>query len=402
MPTLLGQEAAELLGVAVTSAGGRLITARPQQIHWRPGRALTVVYHARVAWADRRATQERLVASTGARIPKGALVLERGADRVGIWTLTTDPLLPGLGVALDAKRARGLLDVLGVPPGAVQVRLRAYRPGRRGVVEVVGGRSRLFIKVVPPAEVAPLQARHALLSAHLPVPRSHGWSKEHGLVVLEAMPGRTLREVLSLKGQRLPDPALIAGMLDRIPTPGDGRRSPDTLSSAAGYAGLVGRLLPDLKARLTELVAGLGDGVDAGPLVPVHGDLHDAQLMVRNGAITGLLDVDTAGLGHRVDDWAQVLGHLATRMDAATGSTRTRIQEYGKQVLATAEAQVDRADLRRRVAAVVLGLATGPFRVQTPSWPRDTALRVALAERWWQSAESTRSDGAMRTLSPDS
>jgi hypothetical protein len=34
------------------------------------------------------------------------------------------------------------------------------------------------------------------------------------------------------------------------------------------------------------------------------------------------------------------------------------------------------------VAALLVGLATGPFRVQQAGWPTLTAARVALAEEW--------------------
>jgi hypothetical protein len=47
---------------------------------------------------------------------------------------------------------------------------------------------------------------------------------------------------------------------------------------------------------------------------------------------------------------------------------------------------VDPIDLRRRVAAVVLGLATGPFRVQRDNWPSATLQRIEMAERWLTSA----------------
>jgi hypothetical protein len=47
---------------------------------------------------------------------------------------------------------------------------------------------------------------------------------------------------------------------------------------------------------------------------------------------------------------------------------------------------VDPADLRRRTAAVVLSLATGPFRVQSADWPEATAQRVSLASKWVMSA----------------
>jgi hypothetical protein len=389
LPVMLGPDAGDLLGVAVTSAGGRLISARPRQVQWQPGRALTVVYDARLASAQQSAIQTSLVAITGAHIPTSAMVLEQGASRVGVWTLAEDPSLPGLAIALDAERMRDLLDDLGSPPAALQVKLRAYRPGRRGVVEVQAGPTRLFVKVVMPAKVAALQRRHALLSECLPVPHSHGWSEEFGLVILEAMPGSTLRDVLSQKRAPLPDTRQIAAMLDRIPAPGDGRRPPDVLGSLAMHSELLGRLLPELRPRLESLSACLADETNAGPLVPVHGDLHEAQLMVLDTKITGLIDVDTVGLGHRVDDWAHMIGHLATRLEAAPRAIRPRIQEYGRQIVAIADSQVDPTALRRRVAAVILALATGPFRVQTRAWPSETRQRVALAERWCESARST-------------
>jgi hypothetical protein len=42
--------------------------------------------------------------------------------------------------------------------------------------------------------------------------------------------------------------------------------------------------------------------------------------------------------------------------------------------------------LRCAVADVVLGLATGPFRVVEADWPAATDARIALAERWVSSA----------------
>jgi hypothetical protein len=38
--------------------------------------------------------------------------------------------------------------------------------------------------------------------------------------------------------------------------------------------------------------------------------------------------------------------------------------------------------LRPRVAAVLVGLATGPFRVQQDRWPEGTVARLGLAEEW--------------------
>jgi len=46
----------------------------------------------------------------------------------------------------------------------------------------------------------------------------------------------------------------------------------------------------------------------------------------------------------------------------------------------------DPVSLRLRTAAVVLGLATGPFRVQEANWPAVTERRIALSEEWVLSA----------------
>ena len=43
---------------------------------------------------------------------------------------------------------------------------------------------------------------------------------------------------------------------------------------------------------------------------------------------------------------------------------------------------IDPSELRLRVAAAVLGFATGPFRVQHKNWRLETERRVSLAERW--------------------
>jgi len=388
--TLLGPEAPGLLGAAVEAAGASLVSARPLQVQWQPGRALSVVYETLLEDTPRGTVRDMLVAATGDRLPAGAMLLEQGAERVAVWHLMNDPALPGLAIALDPDQLREMLPTLGVGAGEIRLRLRAYRPQRRAVVEVTAGDARLFIKVVRPKRVAALQHRHALLSAHLPTPRSHGWSPELGLVVLEAMPGATLRDVLSAREGALPAPEQIAALLDKLPAPEDGRRTPDARATVAQSADLLGRLLPDLQPSLAALSDGLAaEGGQGGPEVPVHGDLHDGQLTVLDGRITGLLDVDTAGLGHRVDDWANLAGHLATRLQAMPGHLQPRLQAYGRQIAALADGQAHPATFRRRVAAVVLALATGPFRVQSADWPEETRMRVALAAAWLESAQRT-------------
>lgn len=394
MPAMLGPEAVDLLAAAVAGAGGQALSARPLQITWRPGRSLLVTYEVQVAWNKNLRTSELYVAATGTSVSKNAVVVARDDQQVAVWQMSRDPVLPGLGVVTDPDLARKILEQLGTPDEPFTTRIRAYRPSCRAVVELSGTGFRLFVKVVPPAEVPALQERHRVLSTQLPVPLSHGWSGEYGLVVLEALTGPTLRDCLLDKKQRLPSAQAFADLLDRIPEVPDGRTAPSPVRAASEHACLVRSLLPELGDRITALLDGLSVCRESFPLVPVHGDLHEAQVLVRGGEVVGLLDIDTAGAGYRIDDWANFVGHLAAWQTSVPAAGRKRIEGLTLAVLAAADAETgDPAELRRRVAAVIMGLATGPFRAQTPTWPADTRARIALAERWMERAnERTSSD----------
>lgn len=382
---LLGDGAHGLLAAAVGAAGGELRTATPRQTSYQPGGAITVRFDATVRWPDGRVVPEMLVAAAGANLPEAALVLEDGDHRVAVWRVPHDPHLPGLAPAMDPALVRDLLADLGAPVPSTTPRLRSYRPGRRAVVEVSAPGTRLFIKLVRPTAIEDLHRRHTRLAGHVPVPRSLGWSNDLGLVALQAIPGRTLRAALD---QRRPGPsgAAIVELLDRLPDPGDLAGRPPAWH-AGRFATLIGAVAPELSDRVVALATQLAAAErEAGPpRDAVHGDLHEAQLLVDGHAVTGLLDVDGFGRGRRVDDLATMIGHLST---LALGSRRrVSIERYAAGMLAQFDRVCDPALLRRAVCAVVLGLATGPFRVLDAHWRTETTRRVVLAERWWRSAD---------------
>jgi hypothetical protein len=118
---------------------------------------------------------------------------------------------------------------------------------------------------------------------------------------------------------------------------------------------------------------------------PVHGDFHSSQILTNGSEIVGLVDVDTYGAGERIDDLASLLGHLTTL--SLTSRARRDIDRYGTELIAAFDGEADPVELRLRTAAVVFGLATGPFRVQLRRWEGETEDRLALAERWVRSAE---------------
>jgi hypothetical protein len=120
----------------------------------------------------------------------------------------------------------------------------------------------MFVKVVRPRKVADLVDRYERVAHLATVPRIDLVDVDLGVVVFHRVPGKTLRR------------SLLAG--DPVPT--------------ASH-------LDDALAPLW--VAGL-----------VHGDLNDANVLVEDGAVTGVVDLDRSGAGVPDDDRATLLAHL--------------------------------------------------------------------------------------------
>lgn len=387
LPYLLGQEAPGLLQAALGPVGQELTAFAIRQVSWRPGRSLTVEARASVRDQSGREFTETFILATGDEAPAGgAMLLARDGASVAVWRMAADPHLPGLSVAMNPALVGDLLRQLGVEPGPVSLTVRAYRPGRRAVIEVRSGAVRVFMKVVRPAKVEALQVRHRLALGALPVPRSHGWSEAMGIVVLESMPGHTLRDTLENRDLQLPPAHEVLALLQHVPDPGDGIGGSQLRQGARFHRTLLRRLMPELAPRLDRLVKGITSYQPPVPVVPLHGDFYESQLMVRDGRVTGLLDIDTVGPGPLGDDHANFIGHLACWQLASKEPGRVR--DYARELLAISDAVVPPPLLRNRIAAAILGLATGPFRVQSPNWPAETEQRIALAEEWLASAEN--------------
>jgi hypothetical protein len=388
---LTGPDAGEILQAALRDSGGKLLWWRPNQVDHQPRRSWTAGYLTRVRWPGGRISEERFAAYAGPAPPPGALTIGDGTDRVAVWRFPHDPYLPALATAYDAAAAAELLRSFQLADAPVRLVLRAYRPRRRAVVEVTGaGGGRLFLKVVRPSRVVALHQRHRLLTdAGVPAPPSLGHTPQ-GLLVLQALPGQSLREALRVPGTALPSGAEVLSLLDRLPTElieAPARRS--WRDRAEHYANVVAHGLPEQGQRAREIAAAIVAEAGVGPTVPVHGDFYENQLRTAGGRITGLLDVDTAGPGDRLDDLACLLGHLSV-LASLLPAQSTVIGQLGASYLAAFERTVDPADLRYRVAAVVLSLATGPYRVQERDWQRATGYRVELAQRWLASARTVR------------
>ncbi|PXY34582.1 hypothetical protein BAY59_03410 [Prauserella coralliicola] len=373
-----GQADLDLLWAsAVEVAGGRMLGWRTTHLDVQPSGATTVAAHVDVEWADGAQSTETLGATDSGH-SSAAMRMSDGEREVGVWRFPHDPALPGLPAACDPVRMGSLVERLGLGDGPVSLRVRAYRPCRRAVVEVRTGRTSLFVKVLRPHKVEELHRLHRAAEAAR-VPQSLGWTGD-GLLVLAGLPGRSLRQLL-LSGEpvRL-DPSRIVEALHSLPAELAERPARPGWGEQAGhYADVVAAVLPEAgpAARaIADAVAPSGESP-----VAVHGDFYESQLLVRDGEISGLLDIDTAGAGDRYDDPACLLGHLAVLAQVRPDRAAV-VEAFASDCLREFGRHFDTDVLRARVAAVVLSLATGSHRVQEPNWRTEVAHRLDLAQRW--------------------
>jgi hypothetical protein len=391
---LTGPAAGELITAALRGSGMDLLGWTATQVDHQPGRGTTVGYSARLRRAD-GSTADEVLGASSRKLPSP---LPRGVVRigeVGLWRFPDDPDLPGLAVAADPERMRRVCAGIGWPAdGGVATRVVAYRPRRRAVVRVDTSGGTLYVKAVRPDRARGLHRRHRVaLAAGCPVPPPLGWS-EDGLVVLAGLPGRTLRRHIVRPGAddplREPGPLVesIAAALTSLPAElATGARRRTWGQKADHYAAVIAAADPGIGVRAKRVAAAVGHTAPQAPDAAVHGDFYESQLLVAGGVVTGLLDIDTAGRGERLDDAACLLAHLSVlaeihpdRADAVRG--------LGLALLDRFTAEMDGTALARRTAAVVLSLATGPHRVQEPNWRVTTTARIALAERWLDLADA--------------
>ncbi len=383
----------DLLQAAVTHGGGHLATWRLDHIDSQPGHATTATYAAVVDWAFGR-RRELLGASArvGRRLStdERAVIFADGSREVAVWLYPNDPDLPGLARAASPVAVADLLNEhralpQPVTPDQILLETVGYRPRRRAVLRVIvrtpAGRVVFYAKVLREAAFAATLRRHELLiEAGLPAPPVAAATTDFVLVLRE-LSGRPLASAMfdSVPPCGAED---LVGLLDAMPAEISllPRRAP-WVDSVEQYAAMVATALPELGARLASLTAAIRGGLVVAPGdEPTHGDFHEGQLLVSAGAVSGLLDVDTAGPGRRVDDLACLLAHLSTvqRMNARQAA---RVQRLVRTWMPVFDARVDPVELRLRAAGVIISLATGPYRGQEPGWRQETESIVASAER---------------------
>lgn len=399
---LLGSSAIEVIASALGREGTVVRGCRARRVSYRPGRRIAVTYEAATERGGQAATETVVAMAHRHGPPDGAVTVQAADTPIAVWRADQDPYLPGLKVATDPVFVRALLDEIGVPPGNVELEIRSYWPRWRAVVEVKtipprkterlvyrpgrgfarpGSTSIVYLKVVPPSRAAQLHRTHQLLAGIAPIADSKHFSEQHGLLVLSALPGERLWDCVQRGNFAPPNGQSLIHLLERLEQVEiDRSRRITSRESARQAVPLLSAVLPAEAARLARFLEALGDDPDE-PLITIHGDFHEVQVLVDRDGVCGLLDLDDVGPGQRVDDLAMMAARFWSFAPFERRG-RERVAQYALDLLDTFGEVVDPEDLHQRVAGVLLARATSPFRSQTFTWQRDARRAIELAERW--------------------
>ncbi len=371
------------------------------QVSHRPGAGVTGIYAVRVgtrtgtrASAPAPVPIPEFVCITTAVVPAGArgVVSLSGPQRqrLSVWAHPLDPLLPGLAWATDANAVSAALfaspDGGRIHRGPASLRTVSYRPLRRAVLVAGLDGDLRYLKVLRRGQAGELADKHRLLR-HAGVPAPEVVEVQgKDVVAMQAAAGRPLAGLLMRDGAAGVDPHALVSLLRKLPAlvldlP---RRLPWSARVRA-YGEGAAAALPSSAGRIHDLSADVDDLVrrtDPGPVVPAHGDFYEANLMMAEGRVSGLLDVDALGPGHLVDDLACFLGHLAVlpAVDRRYVHVPAALERFGKAF----EGYVEPAALQARAAGVALTLVAGAKRRtadggEASGWTEDAHARLAAA-----------------------
>ncbi len=379
-----------LLQAAVEHAGGVLGQWKLDHVDTNPEHSTTATYMAQVTWPwGERSELLGVSARSGALLPtdRGAEVFADGTREVAVWLYPNDPDLPGLPTAAFPDRLAELLNAENataqpVTADQLAVTMIGYRPRRRAVVEVAlrDTAEVFYIKVMRSKVFGDVLAKHQLLSeAGVPSPHVAFVTPDH-LMVTHCLPGRSLAKAIFEADDPCTAEQLIA-VLDGMPaTVAQLERRPPWTDAVGHYASMVSSAVPELADDLAWTVERITAGLVGVPLgmEATHGDFHEGQLRVADGQIVGILDVDTIGPGRRVDDLACLMAHLST-IQRMNPQQEAKVRDLLARWVPVFDERVDPVELRLRTAAVVISLATGPYRGQEDQWQRTTEHMVASA-----------------------
>lgn len=384
------------ISAALQQSGVYATSVHLESLQHRPGAGVTGIYRVAtarpvLAGGARNGSytetsdhvDELYVGMTTERIgaeADGVVLSHCPYGRLAIWQHPLDPALPGLQLATDPGSVQ---STWGKDHTLTALETVSYRPLRRAVIAAdFSDGSRLYLKVLRTSMADDLYARHRMLElAGVPTPHP-AREPVRDVVALQQGPGVSLAEYFLADGAATVRPDDFIDLLDRLPEDVMGLPARDAWTDRLpAYASAATSALPEHSeriARLTqEVLAGL-PLADRGPVVPTHGDFYEANVLMRSSQISCVLDVDSLGPGHRVDDLACFLGHLAVlpAVDSRYIHAPAAFDRFARAFAHT----VDPESLRIRSASVALSLVAGARDARRQGWQRQAEHRLRCAE----------------------
>ena len=317
----LDTELTGLLAGGITGSQDRIASATLHDVQFRAGHyygiAEALVHHE-------GGVGQTYFGMTTAQVPptsRGQTTNHRGYQ-VFVWEHPWDPMLPGLGLAATPAQVQRHF-AQGRELNSLQTVI--YRPMNRAVFKAhlapqqpAGLGETIYLKVLRPNTAAALYNIHLKLSAAgVPVVAPIA-EPVADVLALAGGQGIPLGELVRIEGVHNHfDPRRLIGILDRFPRQVmDYPHRPSWADRHQEFIYSARQAMPaedDRVAHLGYQLEHAHQGLELGPLVPTHGDLYESHILVHQGTgrIQQLLDVDGAGPGFRVDDYACLIGHLA-------------------------------------------------------------------------------------------
>ncbi|MBO1901769.1 hypothetical protein J4H92_07370 [Leucobacter weissii] len=294
-----------------------------------------------------------------------------GGPDARIWLHPADPHLPALPAVAFHGAAEALLARIGVSGGSAP-EFVAYRPGRRAVLRIDTADGTVWVKVVRPRRAERIAAAHAACDeAGLPTPAVLGWSPAGVLLLADAdgipaasadwEPDDLLDRVARLRESIAEVETSAPNVLGRSGPVGAARSS--AVPTAEAVRGIAERLDwyadrfagSERAARIAARARAILDGESGRAATVVHGDLHFGQLFLGpDGSITGLVDVDTLGVGDPGEDPAAFLGHAVASALLTVPERRRRVWDLADRAAAR---WAHDSGVRARFAVHMLGHA---------------------------------------------
>lgn len=336
-------------------------------IHYRAGRDVTVGYQV-VLEQDAVRQEEYLVATT-ADVTGEVATLDSEQFGFRVWRHPHDPVLASAPEAFSPDAVAGWLATAGLASGEVALTAVAYRPMRRAVLRADVDGGRWFVKLQRPKRHLEYLERMALLAPAGVTPPVVAVPAE-GVTITAAAEGVSLAQALaawSMQGAVEPDPASLLELLGRLP--GGVRTLPPQRGHDVRLRMALETAAVELPGRASE-IADLGERLlaadaraELGPVVATHGDFYEANIFTVDGRATSVIDIESAGPGHLVDDLATLMAHLVVLPDLSAVHYAQLPGLIDHWYAAFCDV-VDGPTLRARTAGLILGLMSGAGEAQ--------------------------------------